>query len=51
MRQLFAKLLGREKRKKIIPQDFYQEQINKFGKEQLERLVEKSLNIPVGLLK
>lgn len=44
---LFTK--DKKKAKKGLS-DFYQESINKAGKEQFKRLVEKGLNIPVVLL-
>lgn len=39
-----------KKRDKKGLSDFYQESINKAGKEQFKKLVEKGLNIPVVLL-
>lgn len=44
-------IFGRDKKKvKKGLSDFYQESINKAGKEQFKKLVEKGLNIPVVLL-
>lgn len=39
---------GKNKKQKLI--DYYQESINRIGREQFIRLVKKGLNIPVVLL-
>lgn len=44
-------IFGKDKKKaKKGLSDFYQDSINKVGKEQFKKLVEKGLNIPVVLL-
>ena len=39
---------GKNKKRKLL--DYYQESINRTGREQFKKLVEKGLSVPVALL-
>lgn len=46
----FLKFLTKEDKKKNTLQDLYQESISKLGRDQIKKLVDKGLSIPVVIL-
>lgn len=46
----FKKLFATQKKKRIAGTDIYQDSVNRVGKEQFKKLLEKGLNVPIVLL-
>lgn len=44
------KIFTREKKKKDVITDLYQDSVNKMGREQFKKILERGLQVPVVLL-